>query len=395
MKGYINSFTDFFYLTHRHDTIAPSSHSPSSSSPSSLPPPSPSLPHPTHDSADPPPLVRPSSVAIPSSSLPVIASHLSLAESSHRLAVPGPIFSSYAQLSSFFSSLHDYKTAIYFQEKILELAETLSSHSHTALTALAALGSLYERMDQPRVAITYFERCGAWAKQVEAAGGGGGGSAGDDDLVRRSRQQLVRAYERHAGEHERAGDWAQALSFYQKCLEHARDTRDADAEMSALYHRALIAAAQSDPASAVSDLQAALALSRQLSHPLECPVLVQLALTYQAQAELNLCVQYLEEAYAVAVRLKDEAQQGEVMGRLGEVYSMQGEHREGMRMFERCYELAKKNGDRRAMDVARINVGKSRGNVFVKQFMALMEGDEELQVLMNWKTKRQGLKIGG
>ena len=46
------------------------------------------------------------------------------------------------------------------------------------------------------------------------------------------------------------------------------------------------------------------------------------------------------------------------------------------------------------MDVARINVGKSRGNVFMAQFMALVGGGEEdMRTLIQWKTKRQGLKL--
>ena len=215
-------------------------------------------------------------------------------------------------------------------------------------------------------------------------------------MVRKARQQLVHAYERHAGEHERAGEWGQAVAFYEKAIVAARDMQDAEAEMQCTYHLALIAHEQHSPPSlAITHLQAALALARQLSSALECSILLQLARVYQASTELALAVNYLEEGYICAVRLRDEQLQGEAMGRLGEVYSLQGEHREAMRMFEKCYELAKKNGERRLMEVARINVGKSRANVFMAQFMQLMEGEEEMNTLMLWKTKRQGLKIGG
>ena len=249
-------------------------------------------------------------------------------------------------------------------------------------------------MDQPRVAISFFERCGEWARELERAGGGA--NAADEELVKTARQQLVHAYERHAGEHERDGEWGQAMAFYDKAIAAAREMHDAEAEMNSLYHLALIAHAQhSTPSTSITHLQAALALARQLSSPLECPILLQLALTYQASSELNLAVSYLEEAYMCAVRQRDDHLQGDAMGRLGEVYSLQGEHREAMRMFEKCYELAKRNGERRLMEVARINVGQSRANVFMQQFIALMEGEEEMRVLMTWKTRRQGLKIGG
>ena len=434
MQGYINSYVDFFYLTHRHDAATaaeqPTAASSSSSSASSSSPPaapaadsSPSS-YPITDT-DPPPLVRPATVLLPPGSLPFLSHHLSTAEASHRAAVPAPIFASFSQLIGFFSSLHDYKTAVYFADRSLELAETIPGQRESQLSALAVLGGLYEAMDQPRAAIGYYERCGELAK---ATGAGEAAAAGDEGVVRRARQQLVRAYERHAMEHEAAGDWQQAVPLFHRAIASARELQDLQSEMDALYHLALIAAKQaaqrqttaapappaalassspssdsasssppsSSPAgahSAIEYLQSALSIARHISSPLQSSVLYQLALCYQSARELGLAVQYLKDALSLCPA-GDALHHSQLLTALGSLYAEQGEYRDSLRQFESCYELSRGISSRQ-QDTARINVGKSRGNVLMTQFMRLVEaeGEEPMRQLIHWKTRRQGIQI--
>ena len=415
MRGYINSYVDLFYLTHRNDN-QPTTHSnisPDQQNRSSV------VTSPTGRSStatrsastgtagSSSTASRPGTVLIPSSSLPFLSQQLSTAEHYHRLAQPSPIFAAYTALSHYFTQLHDYKTAVYFQDKTLELADNLCAAAASAggggaagvgrvylpviVQSLAELGSLYESMDQPKAAIAHFERCGRVAREMTAAGLTADFEAA---VIDKARQQLVHAYMRYASEHERAGEWQEAVRFYAKCIRDAKDVNDAASEMQSLYHLALIDIATGQHEAALPHLQAALSLARSLSARLEPSILVTLASVYEQLNELSLSIQYLEDAYLVSTQQRDDTRQCEVMARLGEVYSRQGEYREGMRMFEKCYDVCRKNGDRTGMDVARINVGKSRGNVFMQQFMALVGGGEEdMRTLIQWKTKRQGLKL--
>ena len=421
MRGYINSYVDLFYLTHRHDnqTTAQSNTNASSTDrqhrSSTITAPSARLSvitRTSHGSSagtanSASSASRPNTVVIPSSSLPFLSQQLSTAEQYHRLAQPSPIFAAYTALSHYFTQLHDYKTAVYFQDKTLELADNLCTAAAASggagaaavgrvylpviVQSLAELGSLYESMDQPKAAIAHFERCGRVAREMTAAGLAAESEAA---VIDKARQQLVHAYMRYASEHERAGEWQEAVRFYSKCIRDAKEVDDKASEMQSLYHIALIDIATRQHEAALPHLQAALSLARSLSAHLEPSILVTLASVYEQLHELSLSIQYLEDAYLVSTQQRDDTRQCEVMARLGEVYSSQGEYKEGMRMFEKCYEVCRKNGDRTGMDVARINVGKSRGNVFMQQFMALVGGGEEdMRTLIQWKTKRQGLKL--
>ena len=406
MRGYINSYVDLFYLTHRHDN-QPATQSKSGSTDQQHRSSVITRTSSASSAAAANSTSRPNTVVIPSSSLPFLSQQLSSAEHYHRLAQPSPIFAAYTALSHYFTQLHDYKTAVYFQDKTLELADNLCSAAANAgsgaaagvgrvylpviVQSLAELGSLYESMDQPKAAIAHFERCGRVAREMTAAG-----MAAESEavVIGKARQQLVHAYMRYASEHERAGEWMEAVRFYGKCIRDAKDLDDKASEMQSLYHIALIDIATRQHEAALPQLQAALSLARSLSAHLEPSILVTLASVYEHLNELSLSIQYLEDAYLVSTQQRDDSRQCEVMARLGEVYSRQGEYREGMRMFEKCYEVCRKNGDRTGMDVARINVGKSRGNVFMQQFMALVGGSEEgMRTLIQWKTKRQGLKL--
>ena len=416
MRGYVNSYVDLFYLTHRHDNqttahnnsgstdqqhrssvfTAPSARSSSISRTSRS---SSTAANPASSGS------RPSTVVIPSSSLPFLSQQLSTAEHYHRLAQPSPIFTAYTALSHYFTQLHDYKTAVYFQDKTLELADNLCAaaagsggaagmgrvYLPVIVQSLAELGSLYESMDQPKAAIAHFERCGRVAREMTAAGLA---TESETAVIDKARQQLVHAYMRYASEHERAGEWQEAVRFYGKCIRDAKEVDDKSSEMASLYHIALIDIVTGQHEAALPHLQAALSLARTLSAHLEPSILVTLASVYEHLNELSLSIQYLEDAYLVSTQQRDDSRQCEVMARLGEVYSRQGEYKEGMRMFEKCYEVCRKAGDRTGMDVARINVGKSRGNVFMQQFMQLVGGGEEdMRTLIQWKTKRQGLKL--
>ena len=413
MRGYINSYVDLFYLTHRHDhqttafSTANNTDAQHSSSAANSRSARSSIITSTANDTTSSSASRPSTMLIPSSSLPFLSHQLSTAEHYHRLAQPSPIFAAYTALSHYFTQLRDYKTAVYFQDKTLELADNLCSAAAAAggagvagmgrvylpviVQSLAELGGLYEAMEQPKAAIAHFERCGRVAREMTAAGLAAESEAA---VIERARQQLVHAYMRYASEHERAGEWAEAERFYAKCIRDAKDVDDRASEMASLYHLALIDVQTGRHEAALPHLQAALSLARALSARLEPSILVSLAAVYEHVGELSLSIQYLEDAYLVSTQQRDDARQCEVMARLGEVYSRQGEYREGMRMFEKCYEVCRRNGDRTGMDVARINVGKSRGNVFMQQFMALVGGGEEdMKTLIQWKTKRQGLKL--
>ena len=98
--GYVNSFVDFFYLTHRAEedatAAAAAANGGSGASASSS------------STAHPPP--------IPDSKLSTIQHHLTSAERAHRRGDSEQVYASYEALAHDFHAAQDYKTSIYFYE---------------------------------------------------------------------------------------------------------------------------------------------------------------------------------------------------------------------------------------------------------------------------------------
>jgi len=108
--GYVNSFVDFFYLTHRAEEDSNTAAAAAAAGGSA------GAPHP-------PP--------IPDSKLSLIQHHLTSAERAHRRGDSEQVYASYEALAHDFHAAQDYKTSIYFYE-VSERADLIPRRAATA-----------------------------------------------------------------------------------------------------------------------------------------------------------------------------------------------------------------------------------------------------------------------
>jgi hypothetical protein len=104
VAGHVNSFVDFFYLTHRAEDDSAATASASAAGAGA-------------PAANPPP--------IPDSKLPSIMSHLTSAERAHRRGDSEQVYASYEALAHDFHATQDYKTSIYFYESERHIREAM------------------------------------------------------------------------------------------------------------------------------------------------------------------------------------------------------------------------------------------------------------------------------
>jgi len=90
IKGHVNSFVDFFFLTHRSEEEGVASRPP-----------------------------------IPDDQLKFVQATLTTAERAHRRGDSERVFVAYDSLAQYFLEMAEYKTAIYFFEKCLDIAESV------------------------------------------------------------------------------------------------------------------------------------------------------------------------------------------------------------------------------------------------------------------------------
>jgi hypothetical protein len=229
VAGHVNSFVDFFYLTHRAEEEAASTagttgttagagaganaaaNAAGGASVSSLHPP-----------------------PIADSKLVGIQQHLSSAEQAHRRGDSEQVYESYEALAHDFHATQDYKTSIYFYEKCLDLAESMEDLAQQCNSNLN-LGLTHDAMGDTAAAIRFHE------KHKEIAQ-----SMGAQTRLQTANGQLVEAYRRYAEEHERKDDNATAVLLYKRCLAAAQESNDLRSEGLATYRLGVACAAMGE-----------------------------------------------------------------------------------------------------------------------------------------------------
>jgi len=337
--GYVNSFVDFFYLTHRSDEEASN---------------------------------RPT---IPDDELKYIQSQLSVAEKAHRRGDSDLVLSAYDKLACYFQETQDYKTSIYFYEKCLDIAESMDDLAQQG-NANLNLGLTHDAMGDTATAISFHEKHLQIASELE-----------DDERLQAANHQLLEAYRRFAEEFERKLDNASAVIYYKKCLTAAADANDLRSEGLATYRLGVACSATGDKTASIEYTQRYLDICKRIGDQIgEGAACAALAHSFKQLGDTKLSIRYLEKYLDIATRNKQAVAQAEACAALGAIYSESGEHDKSLKFFEKTFEIARAVGDRKLIDSARINLGMARGNMSMVGYMGVV--NDNLESLLKWKTRR-------
>ncbi len=191
VKGYCQTYVDFFYLTHRPE--------PSGSE------------------------EKPEEAGIPPEKLEFVKDNLAEAEAMRRQGETKAVFASYKQLAGFFTDLKDQRTSVYFWEKCLEIAR-LTSDVPGEAEATCALGVAHEQLRDVPAAVGFYEKLLRLAE-----------THNDASSKQQANEHLVVAYQSMAAETEAAGELAKALALREKCLEASTASGDGAKQGQAHY----------------------------------------------------------------------------------------------------------------------------------------------------------------
>lgn len=338
-NGYVNSYVDFFYLTHRSDEEANSR------------------------------------APIPDEQLQYIQSQLSVAEKAHRRGDSDLVLSAYDKLASYFQETGDFKTSIYFYEKCLDIAESMDDLAQQG-NANLNLGLTHDAMGDTATAISFHEKHLQIASELE-----------DDERLQAANHQLMEAYRRFAEEHEKKLDNESAVVLYKKCLTAAADANDLRSEGLATYRLGVACSAVNDTTAAIEYHQRYLEICKRIGDQLgEGAACAALAHSFKKLQDTKLSIRYLEKYLDIATRNKQAIAQAEACAALGAIYSEDGDHNKSVFYFQKTFEIARGVGDRKLVDSARINLGMARGNLSMGNYMGVVNDD--LSSLLQWKTRR-------
>ncbi|KAF8072450.1 Ttc29 [Scenedesmus sp. PABB004] len=313
----------------------------------------------------------------PAPSLALLSGELAAADEAMRRGAPEGAFASFAALARHFAQLGALDRAAMFWSKCLKVAAD-GGWREGELQASCALGLLCESLGRPRLAVGHHERCLVLARAL-----------GRDADAAAAAEQLVQVYAQQAEECAAQGDAAGAAAHYVQCRDAALLCGDATSAGAASHHLGLIHQAAGEWEDALECQRRYLELAREAGDAeAEGRACAAYAQCQQRLGQLDGAVASLESLLG-APRSQDLRGQALACCALGALLLQRGELAAAVGHCERFFEIARSLGERRLLDVARVNLGAARAALRAGAYERLAWDDGGLPALLAWKCRRQ------
>ncbi|KAK3282597.1 hypothetical protein CYMTET_9675 [Cymbomonas tetramitiformis] len=362
VEGHPQSFVDFFYLTHT-DGVADDV--------------------PTREELeakglDPDTYVN--TEEVPQESLGYLKDNLVAADAAARQGDMKSVYSAYKNLAKYFESAGNHKKAIFFYEK----CHTIARKSHDIEGELEAnlnLGAAHENIADTTGAIAFHEKHLELAKKNEV-----------DTEMLNANANLVQVYKRHAEEQETAGNVEASIDYFHKMMHAAQAAQDLASEGLANYRIGIAHQKLEDPKTALEFHREYLRLCKECGDKVgEGSACCALAQSFQDLGDVTSAISYLEQFLELS-KNGDPSNQARACCSLGVIYTRQRKFERAVTYFEKFFEVARSLNDRRMLDIARVNLGISRGSARTGRFMEVVASD--LHTLLQWKNVRMPIDSG-
>ncbi|CAE7657678.1 Ttc29 [Symbiodinium microadriaticum] len=366
VEGYVQSFVDFYHLTQRSD------------------------PNSTDGATK--------KISCTPDEMTFIRNNLVLAEISRRQGNIVGVYTAYNKLAASYKKKRDWKTAIFFQEKCLEVAQ-LTTDMKAEMTANHTLGEVYQQMNSYELARACHERHEEIARAIDNA----------DDIVT-ANVELHRVYLVLAQRLEAAGETEDALGMYEMCLGASIKCMDLAAQGEANGKIGNLLLRKGDASAALPYLQQHSQISTDIGDTeARCRACSALAWALDSLGEDQQALAELSLVHSISEQAGDAYLQSQACRALGTLYSKVGQLQEAVNVLQRHFELLKAitssqgGGDKEKqsgdstptvtgedLELARVFVGISRGNMLMESYMHTISFD--MGALLDWKLNRTELQ---
>mmetsp|Transcript_6863 Transcript_6863/g.12102 ORF Transcript_6863/g.12102 Transcript_6863/m.12102 type:complete len:475 (+) Transcript_6863:75-1499(+) len=351
MVGCVQSFVDFFYITHRKQAPSDSA------------------------TAD----TEPKDAQISEDTLIFLKETLEAAESARRAKTYQNCFESYNVLAEYFEKVNDLKSAMYFHQRCADVAAEVDARESIAKANLN-LGACEEKGNDWQSAMKFHEV----ALQIAT-------SADSLPLQIKAASRLTHVYQVLADQCEKENRDADATVMYERCLSCAQLSKDSTLEGLASHRLGLSKYKTGKYESAIELQKQYLDICRMHDDRVgESAARAALAHAYEAIGNTQEAIKQLENLLNVASEAGELKAQASACLNLGVLYNGRGDHEKSVELLEQHFDLARQLGDRRLIDSARVVLGMVRGNGKLRSYIDLINND--LDKLLKWKSKRTGLE---
>jgi tetratricopeptide (TPR) repeat protein len=378
VAGYVQSYVDFYHLSHRVDPNAGDG-------------------------------TNSSKIIISYDDMRFIRDNLVTAESSRRQGNTSGVYTAYTKLADYYVQRSDWRTSIYFHEKCLEVAK-LTTDSRAEIAALHASGCVCQKMGDYESALKFHEREEEQARQFDVV-----------EEIKRANVELFRVYIVLAERLETAGQYDEALDFYQLCLEASRKCWDRNSEGEANGRIGTLLLARKQAQDSLPFLREYSQISADMgSAEGRCKACSALAIALDTLGQSDKALVELKVVQSTSEQSGDVILQAQASRALGTLFSKVGNYDQALDAFQRHFSLLKsilmlRNQSHAVvttiggttddylsgaatsvavvtasdLDQARTLVGIAKGNLIMNQYVMVIKCD--LANLLDWKLNRTEL----
>ena len=385
--GFVQSYVDFYHLTHRSDPLAIEGQ-------------------------------RDLKIQVTIEDMKFIRDNLVMAEASRRQGNTTMVYVSYNKLADFYTNKRDYRTSIFFHEKCLDIS-MLTSDLRQEMAANHALGSVYQRMFNFEMARKNHEKHEELANSVDVL-----------EEVAKANVELFRVYTMLAVKMDAEGDSMGALEMYNRCVGASKKCWDkaAEGEVNGKIGNLLLSRGEAAESIPYLRQQSQIAADSGNAES-RCRACSALALAFDALGQADKALVELTLVSSISEQAGDVMLQSQACRALGTLYSKVGKMQEAVDALQRHFTLlkgiiAKKNSaaaaagnlgpaaaaaaaaaasaslsmgeapplTARDLDLARVYVGIARGNMLMGSYLVAIQFD--FASVMDWKLNRSSLPSG-
>ncbi len=380
VNGLVQSYVDFYHLTHRAD------------------------PNLIED-------LNETQIKTSPENLIFIRDQLVKAELSRRQGDTANVYNAFNQLADFYVANHDWKTSFFFHEKCLEVAQ-LTNDARGEMSANHSLGTIYQLMLDFEGARSFHEKHEEIAISIDVF-----------EEIARANVELYKVYLVLAERFEAQGATEEALSMYFRCLEAAKKSWDRSAEGEANGKIGNLLLNVGDAQQSLSFLRQQSQIATDLGQPEgRCRASSALALALDMLGQTEKALAELTLVHTISEQAGDTYLQAQACRSLGTLYSKMGKLESAVDILQRHFNLLKtilyrsSGGDKTSaasakkggaaakaalsplvtshdIDLARSYIGISKGNLQLGSYVLALQCD--LSSLLDWKLNRTDLPKAG
>jgi tetratricopeptide (TPR) repeat protein len=364
VAGYVQSYVDFYQLTHRVD--------PNSMEETGM-----------------------AQIQISEDDTKFIRDNLVKAELSRRQGDTANVYAAFNQLADYYVKNQDWKTSFFFHEKCLEVSQ-LTNDVRAEMSANHSLGSIYQLMNDFSRACAYHERHEEIATSLDVF-----------EEVAKANVELYKVYMVLAVKEESQGNFDEALVLYNRCLVAARKSWDKASEADANGKIGNLLLSHGEANRSVPFLRQQSQIAADLGNAEgRCRACSSLALALDYMGHADKALHELMTVISISEEAGDLYLQAQASRALGTLYSKVGRLKEAVETLQKHFLLTKKlllkgpatnnNGasgpdelhtiTNQDMDIARAFIGISKGNLLLGTYTIALQMN--LTSLLDWKLNR-------